>query len=112
MASACWEIWKSSERTIPAGGTPATNPSGRHGGPMPDRVASSVAAHAARNRELVALISKKGGDLAARRVIDLHFSAPDEASARVLAGALRAFGVGEVVSNRPESDSSLWSLEG
>ena len=50
--------------------------------------ASSVAAHAARNRELVALISKKGGDLAARRVIDLHFWAHDDA--KKLARGLKA----------------------
>jgi regulator of RNase E activity RraB len=79
---------------------------------MADSVASSVAAHAARNRELVTLISRKGGDLTARRVIDLHFWAPDEGSAGRLADALRAFGVGEVVSNRVESDSSLWNVEG
>jgi hypothetical protein len=79
---------------------------------MPDSVVNSAAAHAARNRELVALISKKGGDLTVRRVIDLHFWAPDEGSAERLADALRACGVGEVISNRTESDSSLWNVEG
>src|SRR6516162_1442777 len=79
---------------------------------MPDSVVNSAAAHAARNRELVALISKKGGDLAARRVIDLHFWAHDEGTAERLADALRAFGVGEVVSDQTESGSSLWNVEG
>ena len=79
---------------------------------MPDNVASSIAAHAARNRELVALISKEGGDLTARRVIDLHFWAPDEVSAEKLTDALRALGVGEVVSSQSDSDPSLWNVEG
>ena len=79
---------------------------------MADSVADQVAAHAARNRELVALIVKKGGDLTSRRAIDLHFWAPHELSARRLADALREFGLDKVTSNQTETDPSLWNVEG
>ena len=79
---------------------------------MAGSVADQVAAHAARNRELVALIVKKGADPTARRTIDLHFWAPDELSARRLTDALREFGLDKVVSNQTEADPSLWSVEG
>jgi len=90
--------------SIEAGGVSIT--------PMPDSVSSSVAAHAARNRDLVALISKKGGDLTARRVIDLHFWSPDKTSAGRLTHALREFGVDQIKSNQSKSDPSLWNVEG
>jgi regulator of RNase E activity RraB len=79
---------------------------------MADSVADQVAAHAARNRKLVALIVKKGADRTARRAIDLHFWAPDELSARRLADALREVGVDKVASNQTEADPSLWNVEG
>ena len=79
---------------------------------MAGSVADQVAAHAARNRELVTLIVKKGADPTARRTIDLHFWAPDELSARRLIEALREFGLDKVVSNQTEADASVWNVEG
>ncbi len=79
---------------------------------MRDSVAEQVTGHATRNQELITLIVRKGGDLAARRLIDLHFWAPDEESAGRLVEALREFGVGKVVSNQTESAPSLWNVEG
>ena len=79
---------------------------------MADSVADQVASHAARNRELVALIMKKGADTTERRTIDLHFWAPDELSARRLTDALREFGLDKVVSNQTKADPSLWNVEG
>lgn len=79
---------------------------------MADDVADRVAAHAARNRELVALIVTKGGDVTARRTINLHFWAAGEPSATRLADALRELGLDNVTSNQTDADPALWNVEG
>jgi regulator of RNase E activity RraB len=68
-----------------------------------------VRAHHARNRELVELIRREGGDLDVQRTIDLHFWAPDEPSADELSVALQDLGSSEVAVD--PADPSSWSVE-
>lgn len=74
-------------------------------------IQTSVERHAARNDELKKLIESKGVDLAAQRVIDLHFWADGEEAARNLVAALQTEGYRVVSRNPSGRERSLWSVE-
>ena len=75
-------------------------------------IEAQVARHAGRNRELVALITSKGGDLQLERTVDLHFWASQQGAAAQLAKALAAAGVSDVHTSLSKSESGLWNVEG
>jgi len=75
-------------------------------------ISDIVAQHAARNQELVALISRKGGNLQIERTVDLHFWAFNETDATGLAEALRARGLSNVISRVSAKDPAVWNVEG
>ena len=71
-----------------------------------------LAGHEARNRELVALITRKGGNLEVDRTVDLHFWAHDAARAEALAQALRECGLSNVIARVSAKDAAVWNVEG
>ena len=75
-------------------------------------IAEVIDGHAARNRELVALITRKGGDLEVDRTIDLHFWTYDETHAKTLAEALRGSGVSNVVARISAKNATVWNVQG
>lgn len=75
-------------------------------------IAKGLAAHAARNRELVALIDGKGADLRIERTVDLHFWASDNVAANGLADALRECRVMNVLAELSASGHGVWNVEG
>jgi hypothetical protein len=75
-----------------------------------EAVNTVVAGHAPRNRELCKLLESEGVDLAAERLIDLHFWAHGERAAEEL-----AFALGDRewsgARNNPTSDPGIWNVE-
>ncbi|MEO8382496.1 MAG: ribonuclease E inhibitor RraB [Acidobacteriota bacterium] len=71
-----------------------------------------IGRHEARNRELVDLITRKGGNLEIDRTVDLHFWAYDAARAESLAEALRECGLRNVIARVSAKDAAVWNVEG
>ena len=71
----------------------------------------SIMGHEARNAELLKLISDRGEDLEAVRIIDCHFRSPSEERAGLLASALHLRGLSDIMSG-PVEGSDKWSVEG
>jgi hypothetical protein len=67
--------------------------------------------HASRNRELVALIERKGGELENPRTIDLHFWSAGRAFAERLVSALCELGMRNVVTGAPQGLEDEWNVE-
>jgi hypothetical protein len=75
-------------------------------------ILEAVAAHQARNRELVKLIESKGASITQSRPIDLHFWVQDEDTARKLEQALQREGCSTSSAIAPVGDDERWSVEG
>jgi regulator of RNase E activity RraB len=71
-------------------------------------VADQIAAHEARNRELLKTLVAKGVDLAALRSVELFFVARSEAQAVELAVAIKSRNLGAVRVDHRQNSEPAW----